>query len=594
MARKMTPGNMYRGYRNPFMGGYGGYGSRRGKLTPGFVDYGAVVSQRIQPGLDRMIEARKKKEEAYAQQINNMGAVDYQKLPEGLKPKLQATMQEEYANMKEGSRLMLTSEVGSDNYMKGKAMYDAGVSNIKGYNDGLDKLLQIRTDGQTSYATGAYSAANNNADMNIHLGLVSGQINPDDISFGGGVVGFGGQNISNYVNPSYRNNDVVTGIDKFYTTNYNESVKGTPYNTVVGNSQLTSILTDAKGDGRQSLAYDWLIPDPGGSGRKLSFATAYGVERPANMSDVDFAKMLTEIEKSHPNRLEIARNYEAGLYNEEKGAVGGTGRYDSWILDPAMDDILHNEEIKFFGNMTQQITENNVKAFNQNKKNERIADYFKMVSGLDIPDDQEEYNNVLYSARDAIEGTDLVKQFKLMGEPGGGKVRVLGLTDATLDNLSSNIIDLLRIEPNLKNIKHMTRDQAYEGEWDDESKTYVGGWKQSAEAQGLDSSKEAFDKEFPKDKFQIFESKEGSFIGSAKIDIKKHFKYDSKTKKWSIDENAAKEIEKSLAQYIMRVRGNQQYVHGFDNDLLNQNPTRIMEIAKTLYNSSFNTASTTN
>ena len=29
MAKKMTPGNMYRGYRNPFMGGYGGYGSRQ-------------------------------------------------------------------------------------------------------------------------------------------------------------------------------------------------------------------------------------------------------------------------------------------------------------------------------------------------------------------------------------------------------------------------------------------------------------------------------------------------------------------------------------------------------------------------------------
>jgi len=577
---------MYRGYKNPFMGGYGGYGSRRGKLTPGFVDYGAVVSQRIQPGLDRMIEARKKKEEAYAENINNMGAVDYQKLPEGLKPKLQATMQEEYANMKEGSRLMLTSEVGSDNYMKGKAMYDNGVSNIKGYNDGLDKLLQVRTDGQTSYANGVYSSANNNADMNTHLGLVSGQINPEDFSFGGGVVGFGGQNIASYVNPNYKNSDVVTGIDNFYTTNYNESVKGTPYNTVVGNAQLTSILTDAKGNGRKSLAYDWLIPDPKGSGRKLSFATSYGVERPANMSDADFANMLTEIEKLHPNRLEIAKNYEAGLYNKEKGAVGGTGRYDSWILDPAMDDVLHNEEIKFFGNMTQKITENNVKAFNQNKKNEQLADLYKMVSGIDIPEDQYEYNNVLDRASTTIEGTDLVKQFKLMGEPRTGKVRVLGLTDSTLANLSSNIIDMLRIEPNLDGITHMTRDQAYEGEWDDESKTYVGGWKQSAIAQNLDSSKEAFDKAFPEDRFQIFESREGGFIGAARIDIKKHFKYDSKTKKWNMDQNAVKEMQKSLASYVMTLRKQGRYVHGFDNDLLNQDPTRIMEIATQLYNSS--------
>jgi len=303
------------------------------------------------------------------------------------------------------------------------------------------------------------------------------------------------------------------------------------------------------------------------------------------MSDADFANMLTEIEKLHPNRLEIAKNYEAGLYNKEKGAVGGTGRYDSWILDPAMDDILHNEEIKFFGNMTQKITEDNIKAFNQNKKNERIADYFKMVSGLDMPDDQEEYNNALYSARATIEGTDLVKQWKLRGEPGkGGKN--FGITSKTMDNLSSNIIDLLRIEPKLKGITHMTRDQAYQGEWDDESKIYVGGWKQSAEAQGLDSSKGAFDKTFPRDKFQIFESKPGGFFGSARIDIKKHFKYDSKTQKWSMDENAVKEIEKSLAKYIMRVRGNQQYVHGFDNDLLNQDPTRIMQIATQLYNSS--------
>lgn len=588
----MTPGNMYRGYRNPFMGGYGGYGQRRGKLTPGFVDYGAVVSQRIQPGLDRMIEARKKKEEAYAENINNMGAVDYQKVPEGLKPKLQATMQEEYANMKEGSRLMLTSEVGSDNYMKGKAMYDAGVSNIKGYNDGLDKLLQVRTDGQTSYANGTYSGANNNADMNIHLGLVSGQINPEDFSFSGGVVGFGGQNIVNYVNPNYKNSDVVTGIDNFYTTNYNESVKGTPYNTVVGNAQLTSILTDAKGSGRQSLAYDWLIPDPSGSGRKLSFATAYGVERPANMSDADFVKMLTEIEKSHPNRLEIARNYEAGLYNEEKGAAGGTGRYDSWILDPAMDDILHNEEIKFFGNMTQKITEDNVKAFNQNKKNERIADYFKMVSGLDIPDDQLEYNNTLYNARAVIEGTDLVKRWKLSNSEPGRRALNVGVPEETLTNLTDNIIDMLRIEP-IDGIRHLNRQQAYEGEWDDESKTYVGGWKQAAENQGIDSSKEAFDKTFPKDRFQIFESKEDGFFGAARIDIKEHFKYDSKTKKWSMDENSVKEIEKSLAKYIMRLRGNHQYVHGFDNDLLNQDPTRIMQIATQLYNAS-NTASTTN
>lgn len=592
MAKKMTPGNMYRGYRNPFMGGYGGYGSRRGKLTPGFVDYGAVVSQRIQPGLDRMITARKKKEEAYAEQINNMGAVDYQKLPEGLKPKLQATMQEEYANMKEGSRLMLTSEVGSDNYMKGKTMYDTGVSNIKGYNSGLDKLLQVRTDGQTSYATGAYSAANNNASMNTHFGLVSGRINPDDFSFGGGVVGFGGQNIANYVNPSYKNADVVTGIDNFYTTNYNESVKGTPYNTVVGNAQLTSILTDAKGDGRKSLAYDWLIPDPSGSGRKLSFATAYGVERPANMSDADFGKMLTEIEKSNPDRLAIARNYEAGLYNDEKGAVGGTGRYDNWILDPAMDDILHNEEIKFFGNMTQQITEDNVKAFNQNKKNEQLADLYKMVSGIDIPEDQYEYNNILDRAKTTIEGTDIVKQWKLRGEPGKGGANFV-MTGETMDNLVNNIIDMLRIEPNLDGIIHLSREQAYEGEWDDESKTYVGGFKQRAETQGLDSSKAAFDKAFPKDRFQIFESRDDGFFGAASIDIKKHFKYDTKTKKWSMDENVVKEIQKSVASYVMTLREQGRYVHGFDNGLLNQNPTRIMEIATQLYNAS-NTASTTN
>jgi len=396
-----------------------------------------------------------------------------------------------------------------------------------------------------------------------------------------------------YGNPSYKNSDVVTGIDNFYTTSYNDSIKGIPHNPSVSNSQLTTILTDAKGDGRRSLAHDWLVPDPKGSGRKFSFATSYGIERPANMSEDEWDAMKADMDKLNPERSQIQKNYEAGRYNKEKGAVGGSSTHDSWVNDPAMDDILHNEEIKFFGKMVQSIADENVKRFEQNKKNERIADYFKMVSGLDIPDDQEEYNNALYSARTTIEGTDLVKQFKLMGEPGDGNVRVLGLTDATLDNLSSNIIDLLRIEPKLNGITHMTRDQAYEGEWDSESKTYIGGWKQLAEAQGKDSSKSVFDKEFSRDKFQIFESKEGSFIGAAKIDIKKHFKYDSKTKKWSIDENAAKEIEKSLAKYIMRVRGNQQYVHGFDNDLLNQNPTRIMQIATQLYNAS-NTAATTN
>jgi len=179
---------MFRGNNNPFMGGYGGYGNKRGKLRPGFVDYGAVVSQRMKPGLDRMISARKKKEEAYSEQINNMGAVDFQKLPEGLKSKMQTTMQGEYANMKEGSRLMLTGEVGSEKYMKGKAMYDKGVENIKGYNAGFDKLLQVRTDGQTSYAKGIYSRANNNAQMEHHLDLVTGNADPEDYSIVNGIV----------------------------------------------------------------------------------------------------------------------------------------------------------------------------------------------------------------------------------------------------------------------------------------------------------------------------------------------------------------------------------------------------------------------
>ena len=196
--------------------------------------------------------------------------------------------------------------------------------------------------------------------------------------------------------------------------------------------------------------------------------------------------------------------------------------------------------------MTQQITEDNVKAFNQNKKNEQLADLYKMVSGIDIPEDQYEYNNILDRAKTTIEGTDIVKQWKLRGEPGKGGANFV-MTGETMDNLVNNIIDMLRIEPNLDGIIHLSREQAYEGEWDDESKTYVGGFKQRAETQGLDSSKAAFDKAFPKDRFQIFESRDDGFFGAASIDIKKHFKYDTKTKKWSMDENVVKEIQKKCS-----------------------------------------------
>jgi len=575
----MAQKNMFKGYNNPYAGAQG---NKRGKLRPGFVDYGAVVSQRIKPGLDRMISDRKKKEEAYGEQINNMGAVDFQKLPEGLKSKMQTTMQGEYANMKEGSRLMLTGEVGSEKYMKGKAMYDNGVENIKGYNAGFGKLLQVRTDGQTGFAQSMYSASNNHNEMENHLDLVAGNAAPDDYYIGNGVVGFRGKNIMGYVNPGYKNSNVVTSIDNFFTTNYDDSLKGKPYNKMVGNADLTSILTDSKGDGRRSLAHDWLVPDPKGSGRKFSFATSYGVERPANMNEIEWQEMKDNMDKLHPERSQIQKNYKAGLYNDEKNAAGGSGKHDSWVNDPAMDDILHNEEIKFFGNMIESIADENVKVFEQNESDKQLAEFFKLVYGEELPDDQATYNNTLDRARATIEGTDFVKQFKLMGEPGDGNVRVLGLTDATLDNLSSNIIDLLRIEPKLKGITHLTRDQAYEGEWDSESKTYVGGWRQSAEAQGLDSSKGAFDKAFPRDNFQIFESKSDGFFGAAEINIKQHFKYDSKNKKWSIDENAVKEIEKSLAKYIMAVRGTEEFIHGVDNNLLKKDPTRIMEIVKTL------------
>ena len=584
----MAQKNTFRGYNNPYAGAQG---NKRGKLRPGFVDYGAVVSQRIKPGLDRMISDRKKKEEAYGEQINNMGAVDFQKLPEGLKSKMQTTMQGEYANMKEGSRLMLTGEVGSEKYMKGKAMYDNGVENIKGYNAGFDKLLQVRTDGQTGFAQSMYSAGNDHDKMENHLDLVAGNADPEDYFIGNGVVGFRGQNIMGYVNPGYKNTKVVTDVDAFYTKYFNQSVEeGIPYNKVVGNADLTSILTDSKGDGRRSLAHDWLIPDPKGSGRKFSFATSYGVERPANMNEIKWKEMKDNMDKLHPDRSQIQKNYEAGLYNKEKGAVGGSGKHDSWINDPAMDDILHNEEIKFFGDMIQSISDNNVKKFNDDKDFDRVSDVYKAIAGTEIPANQLEYNNTLDRATKLIENTDLIKQWRLKGggEPAGGYQ--IALTAKTMDNLSSNIIDMLRIEQGMDGVEHMTRDQAYNGEWDPESKTYKGGWKQLAEEQGINSSKAAFDREFPRaDGFNIFESKDGSFFGKAQIDIEQHFKRNPKTDEWSLNQKAVGSIARSLARYTQNMKKQNEYIHGFDRSILNQNHEVMMSNArKILANSKTN------
>jgi len=370
----------------------------KGSVHPTFVDYGKIMGEAFEQGMESLIEYKKEKEDEYkenALQSPIKTDIDFDKVPEDWKNSITAALETEKLNYANANKTSRNYEIGSDGYRQGQEGMAVAKSNIEKLNNKLTALATMYQKHDEFVWSGSYSKGQNGGEKEWFFDLMkrdhenmdfsNGTISWKNIELADGTIG--DFSIDDLKFPNFIKPDAINGLKGIQDKVREFAASESPLSTNELNMRFNNLLTDPKvgWDGAKSLAYDVIMDSQIEGGSPSSFAKWYtgGVEIegrgfvPFSGADVNKDGVVSDQElEDYDGKLEdinkdgiidaeerakglgeygIQSGYEDGLYSN----LGATpGKYTDWMLDPAMSQMLRQELSKYYGSKLKDLSSN--------------------------------------------------------------------------------------------------------------------------------------------------------------------------------------------------------------------------------------------
>tara|TARA_R100001594_G_scaffold27133_1_gene51912 strand:- start:330 stop:2168 length:1839 start_codon:yes stop_codon:yes gene_type:complete len=457
----------------------------KGSVYPTFVDYGKIMGEAFEQGMESLIEYKKEKEDEYkenALQSPIKTDIDFDKVPENWTNSITAALETEKLNYANANKTSRNYEIGSDGYRQGQEGMAVAKNNIEKLNNKLTALATMYQQHDEFVWSGSYSKGQNGIEKEWFFNLMkrdhenmdfsNGTITWKNIELADGT--FGDFNVDDLKFPNFIKPDAINGLQGIQDEVREFAASDSPLSTSELNIRFNNLLTNPKvgWDGAKSLAYDVLMDSQIEGGSPSSFAKWYtggifdkitGKFIPFSGADINQDGVISDEEKAQYKgevkdinkdgvidveemvaglgAYGIQSGYDDGLYSH----LGATpGKYTDWMLDPAMSQMLRQELSKYYGSKLKNVSDNVHEKWRQENDNSVDAQN-AVLHGYEFPGEQNyfntQYRNNLKSLVNFV-GVNKSNIIDPKGEP-ASKVDTHTATPQNLEKLARKVSFML-------------------------------------------------------------------------------------------------------------------------------------------------------